>query len=131
MATEKITRRKFVSSAAVASLGFTIVPRYVIGGKNFVPPSDKLTIGYIGCGTQGLSEMAELIANPKVQIVTVCDPNKKSTDYIYWSEHGLRNKIRKTLDDSSWAEGVVGILGGRDVGQEVVEKYYAKDKPSG
>ena len=128
---ETISRRKFVSSAAAASLGFTIVPRHVMGGKNFIPPSDKLTIGYIGCGTQGLSEMADLIANPKVQIVTVCDPNKKSTDYIYWSEHGLRNKIRDTLGDPSWAEGVKGILGGRDVGQEVVEKYYGKNKPSG
>jgi predicted dehydrogenase len=128
---EKISRRKFVSSAAVASLGFTIVPRHVLGGKDFIPPSDKLTIGYIGCGTQGLSEMADLISNPKVQIVAVCDPNKRSTDYIYWSQHGLRNKIRKTLDDPTWAEGVEGILGGRDVGQEVVEKYYAKNKPSG
>jgi hypothetical protein len=131
MASDKISRRKFVGSAAVASLGFTIVPRHVIGGKNFIPPSDKLTIAYIGCGTQGLSEMADLIANPKVQIVTVCDPNKKSTDYIYWSEHGLRNKIRETLGEPSWAEGVKGILGGRDVGQEVVEKYYGKNKPSG
>ena len=128
---KKITRRKFVSSAAVASLGFTIVPRHVMGGKNFIPPSDKLTIGYIGCGTQGLSEMADLIAHPKVQIVSVCDPNKKSTDYIYWSEHGLRNKIRKAIGDPTWAEGVKGILGGRDVGQEVVEKYYGKNKPSG
>lgn len=128
---KKISRRKFVSSAAVASLGFTIVPRHVIGGKRFVPPSDKVTIGYIGCGTQGLSEMADLLANPKIQIVSVCDPNKRSTDYIYWSEHGLRNKIRKALDEPSWAEGVEGILGGRDVGQEVVEKYYGKNKPSG
>lgn len=128
---KKISRRKFVSSAAVASLGFTIVPRHVMGGKNFVPPSDKVTIGYIGCGTQGLSEMADLLANPKIQIVSVCDPNKRSTDYIYWSEHGLRNKIRKALDEPSWAEGVEGILGGRDVGQEVVEKYYGKNKPSG
>lgn len=128
---KKISRRKFVSSAAVASLGFTIVPRHVIGGKRFVAPSDKVTIGYIGCGTQGLSEMADLLANPKIQIVSVCDPNKRSTDYIYWSEHGLRNKIRKALDEPSWAEGVEGILGGRDVGQEVVEKYYGKNKPSG
>jgi hypothetical protein len=127
----KMSRRKFVSSAAVASLGFTIVPRHVIGGKNFIPPSDKLTIGYIGCGTQGLSEMVDLISNPKVQIVAVCDPNKKSNDYIYWSQHGLRNKIRKALDEPTWGEGEEGIVGGRDVGQQVVEAYYAKNKPSG
>lgn len=128
---KKISRRKFVSSAAVASLGFTIVPRHVVGGKGYVPPSDKLTIGYIGCGTQGLREMAELIQHPRVQIVSVCDPNKASTDYIDWSPHGIRNDIRKTIGDPSWGEGLKGIPGGRDYGQEVVEKYYAKSKDSG
>lgn len=128
---KKMSRRKFVSSAAVASLGFTIVPRHVIGGKRFIPPSDKLTIGYIGCGTQGLREMTELIQNPKVQIVAVCDPNKRSTDYIDWSPHGIRDGIRKALGDASWAEGVDGILGGRDVGQKFVEQYYAKSKSAG
>ena len=124
----KINRRKFIGSATAASLAFTIVPRHVVGGVNFVPPSDKVTIGYIGCGTQGLREMTELIANPKIQIVAVCDPNKRSTDYIDWSQDGIRNGIRKALGDSSWGEGLDGIPGGRDVGQEFVEKYYAKDK---
>jgi hypothetical protein len=128
---KKISRRKFVSSAAVASLGFTIVPRHVMGGKNFVAPSDKLTIGYIGCGTQGMREMTDLIANPKIQIVAVCDPNKMSTDYIDWSANGIRNDIRKALGDSSWGEGVKGVPGGRDLGQQFVEKYYAKNVDSG
>lgn len=127
----KISRRKFVSSAAVASLGFTIVPRHVIGGSGFIAPSDKLTIAYIGCGTQGLREMCDLIANSKVQIVSVCDPNKMSTNYIDWSPYGIRNTIRKTIGDASWGEGLDGIPGGRDIGQEVVGKYYAKNQSSG
>lgn len=121
-----ISRRRFVNSTAVASLGFTIVPRHVLGGVGFIPPSDKLTIGYIGCGTQGLREMIPLIANPKVQIVAVCDPNKATTDYVDWSQYGLRDSIRKALGDSSWGENLNGIPGGRDFGQELVEKYYAK-----
>ena len=128
---KKINRRKFVSSAVVASLGFTIVPRHVMGGKKFVAPSDKLTIGYIGCGTQGLREMANLLPNPKIQIVAVCDPNKRSTNYIDWSLHGIRNDIRKVLGEPSWGEGLDGIPGGRDIGQEFVEKFYAKSKDSG
>lgn len=128
---KKINRRKFVTSAAVASLAFTIVPRHVMGGKKFVAPSDKLTIGYIGCGTQGLREMADLLPNPKIQIVAVCDPNKRSTDYIDWSLHGIRNNIRKVLGEPSWGEGIDGIPGGRDIGQEFVEKFYAKSKDSG
>lgn len=125
---KKINRRKFIGSATAASLAFTIVPRHVIGGPSFIAPSDKVTLGYIGCGTQGLREMTELITNPKIQIVAVCDPNKKSTDYIDWSADGIRNGIREALGDPSWGEGLKGIPGGRDIGQEFVEKYYAKDK---
>ncbi len=124
---KKLNRREFIGSAATASLAFTIVPRHVLGGMGFVPPSEKLNIGYIGCGTQGMREMAELITNPKIQIVAVCDVNKKSTDYIDWSLNGIRDDIRKTLGDSSWGSDLNGIPGGRDVGQEFVEKYYTKN----
>lgn len=126
--TKKINRREFIGSATTASLAFTIVPRHVIGGADFVAPSDKLTIGYIGCGTQGMREMTSLIANPKIRIVAVCDPNKKSTDYVDWSPTGIRDGIRKALEDPTWGEAYNGIPGGRDIGQEFVEKYYARDK---
>ncbi|MBT1697209.1 Gfo/Idh/MocA family oxidoreductase [Fulvivirgaceae bacterium PWU4] len=126
--TKKINRRQFIGSATTASLAFTIVPRHVIGGPDFVAPSDKLTLGYIGCGTQGMREMTSLIANPKIRIVAVCDPNKKSTDYVDWSPTGIRDGIRKALEDPTWGEAYNGIPGGRDIGQEFVEKYYAKDK---
>lgn len=126
--TKNLNRREFLGSAAVASAAFTIVPREVLGGPNYVAPSDKITLGYIGCGTQGLREMARLIKNPEIQIVSVCDPNKSSTDYLDWSLHGIRNSIRETLEDPTWAEGVEGIPGGRDIGQRFIEQYYGKLK---
>ena len=95
---QKINRREFIASTVGASAAaFTIVPRHVIGGPNYIPPSDKLTIAYIGCGTQGMREMTGLITNPKIQIVAVCDPNKLSEDYIDWSATGIRDGIRKAL----------------------------------
>lgn len=128
---KKINRRKFLGSAAAASLAMTIVPRQVLGGPGYVAPSDKLTLGYIGCGTQGMREMTGLIANPAVQIVAVADPNKFTTDYVDWSRNGIRDGIRKALGDSSWGEKFNGIPGGRDIGQEFVNKYYAKSKDAG
>ena len=125
---KKINRREFLGSAAAASLALTVVPRNVLGGPGFVPPSDKITLGYIGCGTQGLREMTSLIANPALQIVAVCDPNKFSTNYVDWSLNDVRNGIRRALGDNSWGENLNGIPGGRDVGQEFVQKYYAKSK---
>ena len=128
---KKINRREFLGSAAAASLAFTIVPRQVIGGPGFVAPSDKITLGYIGCGTQGLREMASLLPNPAIQIVAVCDPNKYTTDYVDWSQNGIRDSIRSALGDNNWGEGIKGIPGGRDIGQELVQKYYGKSKDSG
>src|SRR5438132_1343366 len=80
---KNIHRREFLGSAAKASLAFTIIPRHVLGGRGFVAPSDKLTLAHIGCGTEGLREMRVLIKNPHVQIVAVCDPNKKSANRMY------------------------------------------------
>jgi hypothetical protein len=126
----KMDRRKFVSTSAAAA-AFTVVPRHVLGGLNHIAPSDKLNVAYIGCGTQGLREMASLITKPELQITSVCDPNKFTTDYVDWSPHGIRNQIREVLEDPGWGEGIKGIAGGRDVGKDLVEKYYAKQSSSG
>ncbi|MDH5608667.1 MAG: Gfo/Idh/MocA family oxidoreductase [Cyclobacteriaceae bacterium] len=123
---KNISRRKFIGTTAAASMAFSIVPRHVIGGPGHVAPSDQLSIAYIGCGTQGMREMTELIQNPQLRIVSVCDPNKFSTNYIDWSINGIRDNIRQALQDPSWGEGLDGIPGGRDVGQQFVDAYYGK-----
>jgi hypothetical protein len=75
--------------------------------------------------------MTALIANPALQIVAVCDPNKYSTNYVDWSLNDVKNGIRKALGDTAWGEKITGIPGGRDIGQEFVQKYYGKSKDSG
>jgi hypothetical protein len=60
-----------------------------------------------------------------LRVVSVCDPNKRSTNYIDWSPYGIRDNIRNVLGDNSWGEGVKGIPGGRDVAQEYINAYYA------
>ena len=52
------SRRKFIKQTATALAGFIIVPRYVLGGRRpdgskYIPPSDMITLGFIGCGKQG------------------------------------------------------------------------------
>jgi hypothetical protein len=128
---EKLNRREFLSSAAAIAATISIVPASVIAGTGHIPPSDQLAVANIGCGTQGLREMTQLLKHPKVRVVAVCDVNKFSTDYIDWSPHGIRDSIRETLGEPTWWEGKPGIPGGRDIGQEYVERYYAKNKPLG
>ncbi|MHC4086111.1 MAG: Gfo/Idh/MocA family protein [Planctomycetota bacterium] len=127
---KNLNRRQFLGSTAVSSIAFAVVPRHVLGGPGYVAPSDKVTVANIGCGTQGLREMPGMLENRDVQIVAVCDPNKFTTNYIDWSSNGIRDGIRRTLGDPTWDTGIVGIPGGRDIGRDYVEKYYAKNKPS-
>jgi hypothetical protein len=128
---KKFSRREFIGTTAAASLAFTVVPRHVLGGPGYIAPSDKLTIGYIGCGTQGIRELATLVSNPGVQIVAVCDPNKFTTDYVDWSHDNIRDTMREATGDKNWGAGLKGIPGGRDIGQELVQKYYGRSKESG
>lgn len=75
--------------------------------------------------------MLEALPKPEINIVAVCDPNRKSDDYPEWGKHEVNNKISKFLDDPGWARGARGGLCGREVGLEVVNRYYAKQKRSG
>lgn len=126
-----MNRRKFITTAAATAATISVVPRHVLGGTGYIPPSDKITIANIGCGTQGLREMPGMLENPEVQVVSVCDPNKFTTDYLDWSPEGIRNLIRRTLEEPDWGARYQGIPGGRDIGKEFVEKFYGKNKPSG
>jgi hypothetical protein len=126
----KIGRRKFLEGAAGSAAAFTVVPRHVLGGRGHVAPSDKLTFALIGCGTQGLREMLEMLPLPDVRLVAVCDPNKESEDYVDWSKDGLRRDIAKALG-TRWREGTKGIPGGRHVAREIVDLYYSKQAASG
>lgn len=69
----KNSRRNFIKNASVAAVGFYILPRHVLGGSGFIPPSDKLNIAGIGIGGKGESDIAEFAKSPKVNIVSLCD----------------------------------------------------------
>ncbi len=93
-----------------------------------VAPSDKVTLAHIGMGTEGFREIGGLLADPKIQIVAVCDPNTDSSDYVEWGANGVRNLIRTYLGKPAWRDSDSGCPGGREVGREVVDTYYANQR---
>ena len=124
-----IDRRKFIKTAATGALALTIVPRHVLGGTGFVAPSDKLTLAYVGCGTQGLRELLPLLAVPGVQVVAVCDPNQYAVGYRDWSKNGIRDEVRAATGKSDWSPGGDnGVAGGRDNGKDIVNTYYSSKR---
>lgn len=99
-----MNRRTFLETAS-ASACFTILPRHVLGGSGVVAPSDKITLAYIGTGTQGLREMPRLMAIPEIQIVAVCDPSKHAIGYRDWGTDDLSmNCGRSSVSPNGWRE---------------------------
>ncbi len=70
MKTKVISRRDFMGRTATAAAGLMIVPRYVLGGKGYSPPSDTLNIGCIGVGGKGTSDIRSC---SKENIIALCD----------------------------------------------------------
>ena len=126
------SRRSFLAGAAASAAvsSVSIVPRHVLGGGGFVAPSEKVTLAYVGCGTQGIRELITMLASPDIQVVAVCDPVKDGHDYVDWTRDGMRSAIAEAMGKSDWRRGAPGIPGGRDVAKELVETVYARLRPS-
>ena len=73
MSDSRMNRREFLGSTVAASTAaFTIVPRHVLGGSSYTPPSDKLNIAGIGIGGKGKDNL-EVCAKAGENIVALCD----------------------------------------------------------
>lgn len=127
MKANRVNRREALKAAGVGIV-LAAVPRSVLGGPKHVAPSEKVNIGYVGCGTQGLRQLLPALEHPGVNILAVADPNRKSDDYPEWGRGELNQKISKFLGDPNWARGARWGLCGRDVGLEVVNRHYGKQK---
>ena len=123
-----LSRRQLMQAGGAAATAFTIVPRHVLGGAGFVAPSEKITLACIGFGTQAIREIGGILASPDVQVVAVCDVEKDGVNYLEWGKNQIRDGIRRLIGNPTWREGSNHVPGGRDVGKEIVETYYAKQR---
>ncbi len=74
-----ITRRKFLTTSAALSTVF-IVPRHVLGGRGFIAPSDRITLGFIGNGRQGHNLLHSFVDTGEVQVLATSDVYKAKRD---------------------------------------------------
>lgn len=70
---KSISRRGFLKKTAATTAGITIVPRFVLGGNGYTPPSDQLTKAIIGTGQMGMNH----IPYEDTRVVALCDVDKK------------------------------------------------------
>ncbi len=127
-ARSRLSRRRFMLTGGAVAGAFALAPRHVLGGPGFVAPSEKITLACIGFGTQAIRELGGILASPEVQIVAVCDVEKDGMNYLEWGKGEIRNTIRRLIENPTWREGFNHPPGGRDVGKEIVETCYAKQR---
>lgn len=102
-----ISRRKFIQTATLSAAGLTILPRFMLGGKGYVAPSDKINIGIIGAGGRSMGIIRELFTLDDVQLIAIADPAE------YW-----KNDILYSADT------------GRKPVKEFIENHYSQKTPN-
>lgn len=102
------SRREFLQatgSASAAALAAQVVPASVFGAT---APSNRIHVGLIGCGHQSQRIVPAFLAHDDVQIVAVCDVNRRGKGF-YYPDQEL----------------------GREVAQQWVHDHYAQKTRSG
>lgn len=92
---KSVSRRKFLKAATITVGAFTIVPRHVLG-RGFTAPSDKVTLGFIGCGRQSSGLSARFTTSAEAQIVAASDVFAAKMEWFQKRVAGLYAEHRST-----------------------------------
>jgi predicted dehydrogenase len=101
---KSISRRELLKRAtgtAIGAIAFPyIVPASVLGNNGDTAPSERITMGCIGVGSQGTSNMRGFLEKDEVQIVAVCDVDKWRLSRAKWRvDDRYQNNDCKTYAD--------------------------------
>ncbi len=68
-----LSRRRFLKGAAAAIAAPYFVPSTVFGRNGWLPPSERITVGFIGIGNMGGGHLGGFLDDRQLQVVAVCD----------------------------------------------------------
>lgn len=125
---KEFTRRKFIKGTALSAIGFMIVPRHVLGGPGFIPPSDRVNIGIIGAGGKGRENAASLLELDDVQITSIADPAYywNLARFYYKSEAG-RGPVKDMVEAHNQTKSSASKVSEYDDFRNMLEKEPALD----
>jgi len=81
----KITRRRMLAHTARAFGALAapwVVPASILGKDGWVAPSERIVLGGVGIGGRGQQVLGDMIAEPDVQFVAICDVRKERREAI-------------------------------------------------
>ena len=76
---KSVTRREFLGLSALGLTGLTILPSWAMNGVR-IAPSDRIYLGFIGLGRQGISDFHSFSQCPGVQVVAGSDADSMKND---------------------------------------------------
>ncbi len=94
-------RRQFIKNSVLSAAGIVILPRNVLGGKNYISPSDKVNIGIAGAGGQSMFSIRELMKLDDVQIISVADPAELWKNDILYKPDSGRGPVKNYIEKES------------------------------
>ena len=95
----RISRRHFLGATATTVAAFSIVPRHVLGGPKFVPPSERVNIAIVGCGGQGRTNVRALFNEADAQIIAVADPiEQHDLEPFYYKGTAGRKPVKAEIE---------------------------------
>src|SRR5205809_8149272 len=103
----KISRRRFIATAAAAVAAPSIIPASALGAAGRPAPSERITMGVVGWGMQGPSNTGNFMREPDCQVVATCNIDKNhlaaSVNAIngHYKEPGLQNVSRLPRNDGA------------------------------
>ena len=80
MKSDSMNRRHFLKNLCGSTLGVAsfpyIIPSSALGANTAVPPSEKVTMGFIGLGSMGIRHLRTFMEYEDVRVLAICDVRK-------------------------------------------------------
>jgi predicted dehydrogenase len=103
-----LTRRQFLRGSAASLAAVSVVPGSVLGLNGAAPPSEKLTLAFIGVGGRGRTDLDELAKTCNVLALCDLDDRRSAATYKSYEAAKRYRDFRKMLDEADKSiDGVV------------------------
>jgi predicted dehydrogenase len=77
------TRRQFVKTTTAAAFAAPLILKSsLIRGKGTSAPSDKINLGFIGCGPMGTANLNACLTHPDIVLTAACDVRKERLEAV-------------------------------------------------
>ncbi len=73
---QNLSRRQFLTATGALLAAPTFLPVTALGRQQAAAPSQRITLGIVGCGNMGVSNLREFLKHKDCQVMAACDVDK-------------------------------------------------------